>query len=976
MERKAVSVILCLFLVTPFVIGNFGFTPLESRVSRERGSAVQVDPLTIQNVTFRLLAIEGFYNNRTDITQNTPPPGTVWSDYPVKSAQYLIQNLLPYTNWQNGTLVAGFRYKSYIHLLSYDPNAATLPYYRGPATNSNVVSEINNFLSQTSQFESNDLTIRIFYYTGHSGTLPTYPKTYPRPIPPPNSFGGTTYMCLGTNGSDPAEYKQIVDPNTLQTITVPKAENPSNYEELWDCQLNTLLLTGDLKNSNCTLLIFDSCHSGGFISTLQRKGRVILTACAQDKLAWGWQPVPRGVAPGQWNWFTGQPDALFSNGTDFGALGLIGGIQKAQDLDNNGWRSANEIFLFANKTTPRYSTRESGISGTGQQEDPQVSLGVKGGDIPLIQYCPPNTLLNSPFPYNAPRAPFAVAGQPWPQYHDSAGRTGVSSALGPRTSLLWSGQLGAGAFGSVLIGEGQAIAGLIDGTLHDLDLGTGQTIWTFKTTDSPVFSTPAELVTPLVDGFLFVATIGGGTNGTLYAVDENTGRLRWNFTTPSGTGGIFASPAVDNGMVFVATMGGGGGGGAFVYALNATTGGKIWNFSAPGPIKSSPAVADGRVFVATMGGGGGGGAYVYGLDETTGLPIWPTPFETDSPVMSTPAVADGKVFVATMGGAGGAYVWALSEYTGTPVWPYPFTTTTGPITSSPAVDSSKGLVVIGSYGGMVYGLNELTGTSLWTQPTGSINMSSPAISSDGLVYIGSTNAYLYCLNEATGLEVWKYATGGPIFSSPALTDNHVLIGSMDGKVYCFGPPFPVHDVAVTNVTVFRTVASQSGFIKINCTIVNKGNVPEKFNTTFAYGFMPLWTPPLYHTPVTIDTQEVTLNPGGNTTLTYTWTPNIPKGKYMIVVQAILPRDNNTADNTVTWGLVAVAMVADITGPNGWPDGRVDMRDVGLVARHFGETVPPGPPNCDMTGPTLGVPDGKIDMRDIGLVARNFGKIDP
>ena len=31
---------------------------------------------------------------------------------------------------------------------------------------------------------------------------------------------------------------------------------------------------------------------------------------------------------------------------------------------------------------------------------------------------------------------------------------------------------------------------------------------------------------------------------------------------------------------------------------------------------------------------------------------------------------------------------------------------------------------------------------------------------------------------------------------------------------------------------------------------------------------------------------------------------------------------------------------------------------------------------DITGPTPGVPDGKIDMRDIGLVARYFGKTDP
>ncbi len=69
----------------------------------------------------------------------------------------------------------------------------------------------------------------------------------------------------------------------------------------------------------------------------------------------------------------------------------------------------------------------------------------------------------------------------------------------------------------------------------------------------------------------------------------------------------------------------------------------------------------------------------------------------------------------------------------------------------------------------------------------------------------------------------------------------------------------------------------------------------------------------------------------------------------------------------------VAMVGDVTGPNGWPDGKVDMRDVGLVARNFALNVPPAPPNCDITGPITGVPDGKIDMRDVSTVARHFGE---
>jgi hypothetical protein len=65
---------------------------------------------------------------------------------------------------------------------------------------------------------------------------------------------------------------------------------------------------------------------------------------------------------------------------------------------------------------------------------------------------------------------------------------------------------------------------------------------------------------------------------------------------------------------------------------------------------------------------------------------------------------------------------------------------------------------------------------------------------------------------------------------------------------------------------------------------------------------------------------------------------------------------------------------DITGSDGYPDGQCDMRDVGLVARNFGETVPPAPSNCDITGLIVGMPDGAIDMRDVSAVAIRFGEV--
>jgi nitrous oxidase accessory protein len=56
------------------------------------------------------------------------------------------------------------------------------------------------------------------------------------------------------------------------------------------------------------------------------------------------------------------------------------------------------------------------------------------------------------------------------------------------------------------------------------------------------------------------------------------------------------------------------------------------------------------------------------------------------------------------------------------------------------------------------------------------------------------------------------------------------------------------------------------------------------------------------------------------------------------------------------------------------DLKVDFRDIGRSAKAFG-TVPGDTwwiPHADITGPD-GVPDGKVDMRDISLIANHFGE---
>jgi outer membrane protein assembly factor BamB len=69
----------------------------------------------------------------------------------------------------------------------------------------------------------------------------------------------------------------------------------------------------------------------------------------------------------------------------------------------------------------------------------------------------------------------------------------------------------------------------------------------------------------------------------------SNGMLLWNYTTEGYPfNAVPTSPAVANGAVYVGSNNN-------VYALNATTGTKLWNYTTGAAVGSSPAVANGVV---------------------------------------------------------------------------------------------------------------------------------------------------------------------------------------------------------------------------------------------------------------------------------------------------------------------------------------------------------------------------------------------
>ena len=186
-------------------------------------------------------------------------------------------------------------------------------------------------------------------------------------------------------------------------------------------------------------------------------------------------------------------------------------------------------------------------------------------------------------------------------------------------------------------------------------------------------------------------------------------------------------------------------------------------------------------------------------------------------------------------------------------------------------------------------------------------------------------------------------------------------------MYPWTPPYG-HDVSVISAVSYKTVIGQGFNGNITVYSANQGEYAEAFNIT------------IYADTITLASKSVHLESGFTTNIAFMWnTTGFARGNYTISAYAgPLSGETNLSDNNFTGDWVVVAGPGDLTGGSSnpydfVPDGKVLIVDISVVARFFGQKVPPASANCDVTGPTLTVPDGRIQIDDVATVSKRYGQ---
>ncbi len=276
-------------------------------------------------------------------------------------------------------------------------------------------------------------------------------------------------------------------------------------------------------------------------------------------------------------------------------------------------------------------------------------------------------------------------------------------------------------------------------------------LWTFKTEDE-VKSSPI-----IVDDKIYFTS----TDAHVYCLNM-TGELIWKFNTKNS---IEASPTVVDSIVYVGNLSG------EFFAFNRFNGKVKWTYKAENQIMGAPNYYEesGKQYILI----GSYDYYLHCIDGLTGKLVWK--YELNNFLNSAVAVDNGK---AIFGGCDG-FLHMVDIKTGKLHHKMEIATY---IAGSPAMEN--GTAYVGDYEGFFFSINMNTKKVNWKYKNKASDLAfiaSPSIYKEYVISC-SRDKHTYCYNKSTGKLIWKRNSGFRMDASPLVSSNHVLIVNMRGDI--------------------------------------------------------------------------------------------------------------------------------------------------------------------------------------------------
>jgi outer membrane protein assembly factor BamB len=267
----------------------------------------------------------------------------------------------------------------------------------------------------------------------------------------------------------------------------------------------------------------------------------------------------------------------------------------------------------------------------------------------------------------------------------------------------------------------------------------------------------------IVNGTVYV----GSLDEHLYALHLATGQVKWTYQTDQAKGAklgpIRTAPSVSDGLVYVGDADG------MFHCVEAATGNKRWTFDTGAEITSSANFAGDTVLF------GCSDEQLYCLSRD-GKERWK--FRVPGgPVMGTPAIVENRTFAAGCDST----LHVLDTTKGTEV--------AGTVDLGGQVGATVAVIgdqlYVGTMSGEVLGINWKKAEVLWRfeAPKAKQPFYASAAATDNLVIVGSRDKRVYALDRKSGKQTWSFATKKKVDSSPVVAGPRVFVGSSDGNLY-------------------------------------------------------------------------------------------------------------------------------------------------------------------------------------------------